>query len=191
MAAAKIQARIRGQQARRRTTLMKEKRRQEIKRLQQEDEDNAATKIQANFRGRNARKSLPATLNGKPLGISRGRLLKIKTIFDQCDADGSGSITKAEFLQCCKSANEFEDFYEDIDGDGDGKISWEEFQEFYAQSRASKNAKTTDDVTYDEEAAEAATKIQARFRGNIARKNEGNKFFEEFDVDVDEDDESF
>lgn len=173
-AATYIQARVRGCQARMRAIAAKE--RQKTKRHQ----DKSATKIQASYRGKSIRSTFKETLAitpGKAPGISRRKLIILKKIFDRLDRDGSGDVSKAEFIAASRVYGEYENLFDGIDDDENGKITWEEFQEFYTRGRA------FNDVEYTRAQIKGATTIQATARGISARKQYA--FFKEFGLDDD------
>jgi Ca2+-binding EF-hand superfamily protein len=163
-------------------------------------ENDAAAKIQAVHRGKQARKELQklktetSDTEPHPRAIEEQSTTDpVRAAFNKFDADGSGRLERGELLKVLEelgldvSDGEFvsyaEALMEDYDADGNGELDFEEFKKLYGQCLASEETRKA----YAEELREAvgglvggalsaivendaAAKIQAVHRGKQARK---------------------
>jgi len=149
------------------------------------EEQKSAQMIQARHRGRSTRKGMHGALVGAPNTEGKSVDDRVKECFSKFDDDDSGSLDIEELKHYLGSEEGAEDMMKQFDNiHTDGKIDLEEFQKYFKetcdQSLVNVYLQTLENmVLTGVSPTKAATAIQAKLRGNNARKDSKSEGGEE------------
>jgi len=120
---------------------------EELRKVSQEAEEQARVKVQEEISKQISELKLEVLSLRKQYGV-KGNILeafeknrdKIRALFDSLDVDRSGSVSYDEFMSFCAESSVLGEFsttmeklmtfdnpFEELDENGDGQVSWEEF----------------------------------------------------------------